>query len=1408
MARGRDSPPLLPRALGAAHLSADALDNPSQSFPNLSPNLLDDGETRQRRTSHEQGENPCSTHTKTQIFVPQFQQTSTETFSVRGIRYRELRSERSRTQSSSGPKAPDAEALNTPCRYDAGTSEERTGGCVITRLEIGVLGDLVLSIDGVETEIGAPKERQLLAVLAIHKNTIVSNDRLIEALWPEDQPKKPLTSLRAYVSNLRRTFEKIGAAGEVLTTETGGYSLRIDPTQLDSHRFEATLAHVQSSDEETSATRRAEELDRAMALVRGNPLADMTFCDFAHVEIRRLDELVVAAEELRAELAIDSGHAAEWLPRIGALVTEHPLRERIRASHMRALAMSGRHSEALRSYSQHRDHLIDEMGLEPGPEIRRLEAEILALDDVELSARDSRLHALPPDLERAPRPSDEEPSTDPTSERRLVTVVAIDLAEDEGAHSDPEDLQSRFEEAASGWSSIIERHGGRIQASTGTVLLALFGLPIARERDAERAVVAALEVVAEVPSSVAAVATSLVIAERSGEDLSVVGSAITSAQRMCSSTVPGAVSVDAQTRSLTEARVLYEAVADSSDGVAVGSKARIRDGTNSSTDRPLIDRDEELLLIRKRFDTAMAGEGHTVVIEGDAGIGKTRLVDALLESIDDESLAIFRLQCSPLHQHSVLHPVVEHLEDFATFAPADTRELRSQKWQAVLDASSPDAHDARHILGRWVLDAGSAIDEISVDPDARRAALLRAIRTHIESDATRRPTICIVEDTHWIDPSTRDLLDQITEHVSESPMLLVITHRTGESDHDDLPHTTRLKLSPLSRAGCVEIARNMSGERELPSDIEEEMLAKTDGIPLFVEEMTQSLLASSGGAARSVPASLQQSLAARLDRIPDARAIVQLASALGSAFDLDLLASVAERPSEEIEPELDRLCEARILRRGSGSSPIYRFRHILVRDVAHESLPRAIRADHHRRIAETLELVRPDVAQSEPGLVAQHWRDAGDVSRAVPLMDNAAQRALAVSALSEAIQIASEAIALIEGADELERSTLVEKSIDLRLTLGVAQMQLHGPASVEAGEIYKSLFESRSGDFNVQQLFKTLWGQWYTISTSREPSQMTPLANELYAVAVGAEDRELLLEAHHVMWSTLLLAGDFQQAVWHTDEAETIYTVDEHHRLTYSYGGHDPGTCMWGVGGLARWLLGQTERGAASNVSAIELADQLSHPYSRVEASFGSLVVGLLECDSAALRSESDVLDGLVANGLVPAATQGYADGFRGAAHIVDGNLEDGYALLAGAAESWREFWGGYGYPLDGLYAEATAARGDPESALGLLDAILVDQPTRPTWWDSELLRVRAHVLALLGRSNSEVFAELESAAQIAGDQGAVMLELRVTTDHANALTTHALDSSTQLDKLRAILSQVSDDALATQEAQRVINSR
>lgn len=1294
--------------------------------------------------------------------------------------------------------------FETPCRYHSEQSQ-RTGGGAITRLEIGLLGDLALFVEGAEIEIGAPKERHLLAVLTINRNSIVSNDRLIDALWTERLPNKPVTSLRAYVSNLRKVFQNAGVSHDVLRTETGGYSLRIEPEQVDAHRFEQLVAQAQSTSEAAPSSTRAQNLDEALELVRGDPLSDLAYAEFAQVEIQRLSEMILTAEELRAELAIESGLVREWLPRIGALVAAHPLREGIRASHMRALAKSGRQTEALRSYSQYRNMLVEEIGVEPGPAIRVLESEILNLSDYEQAPNDVPTDRESPD-ETMQSPSIGSPTDETISERRLVTVVAVGLGQTDPSSFDPEDMQALSDEARERWSSVIERHGAHLQTSPGGLHLAFFGVPVARERDAERAVLAALDLVADVPSTIAGVATSLVISERKGDDISVVGHAVHAAQRLCTSGHTDSVVVDEQTRSLVEERMVFETNPGSGHLVVIGTRDSNRLTSGEVTERPIVGREGELLLMRDRYERAMAGDGHTLLLEGDAGIGKTRLVDAFLESTADLKPTVFRIQCSPFHQQSALHPIIEHLERFASIAAADSIETRRSKWSAVVDASAPSVREARQLLGHWVLDDNAALAKMSVDPEIRRSSLLSAVQSHLGGDTPDKPTICIIEDVHWIDPSTKDLLEQMAERVSDRSLLIIVTFRTGEREAvEDLPHATNLQLSPLSRSGCLDIARSMSGNRALPAAVEDDLVDKADGIPLFVEEMTRSILDADDGVTDAVPASLQQSLAARLDRIPAAQATVQLAAALGSAFDLELLEHVSDKQSDEVLTDLEMLCEAGVLRRSAGGTPTFRFRHMLVRDVAHESLPRSTRSSHHQRIAETLEGLRPDVAQAEPGRLAQHWGEAGVIAKALHYLQRAAQRALAVSAPTEAIEIATEAAALFNEQSDLERAASQQRAVDLQLILGVAHTQLHGPASTEAQQIYDALFHAPKERFSDEQHFKSLWGKWYTVSTSREPSQMIPLAEQLFEFASSADDPVLLLEAHHVMWSTLLLAGDFPQARWHANEARSTYVADDHHALTSSYGGHDPGVCMWSVGGLAEWLVGDIRSAATSTCSAMELATELAHPYSLVEASFGPLMIGVLESNSAELRSQADLLDGLVADGLVPSTTKGYADGFRGVAHLFDGALDEGYSLLAEAAESWREFWGGYCYPLDGLFAQAAADRGDPGSGLAVLDSILDDQPTRATWWDAELHRIRAGILKTLEKPISQVVDELEFASNVAIQQGAIMLELRVHTDHVSYLHDLGLDAEDPIGRLRSVLDRLGRDQPHTDKARQLI---
>ena len=801
-----------------------------------------------------------------------------------------------------------------------------------------LLGEVALTVDGEPIDLGTPKERHLFGVLALHAGTLVSRDRVVDALWPERPPAKPAASLRPYVSHLRDALGGAGLDREVLATEAEGYALRIERALLDVERFEALVARAHEEDRRLDT--RTGLLEDALALVRGEPFADMPYAEFAQAEIHRLTELITSAHELRAELAVESGDAARWAPHIAGLAERYPNRDRLCAALMRALVDTGRRGEALRVFSAHRERLIDEIGLDPGPELRALELDILAMDDEPDDAFDDGV-------------DDSEPP-----QRRLATVMVV-------GESMVDDVRA-----------VIAGHGGTLDPDDPQV--AWFGLALTREGDADRAVRAALQVGGGRSPGVG-IATGWLTPGSAGDDL------VDGAAALASTAGPGAVLVDETTSRLAGRWIGFEET--------TGAGLRAVGVGRGDAAPPLIGREEELLLLRRRLLRTTEGEGHVAAITGEAGIGKSRLIGALVDDVPD--LRVVRLACQPFHAGRALHPVAD--------------AINRGRADLSLDDAPPALAAARRLLTNWAVDGDEALVSVSDDAEERRHALLRAVVAHVIADDD--PVVCVVEDLQWADPSTLELVEALVDATGAHPLALVLSGRGAEDIAvADTSSSTVLPLGGLARSDLVAIVET-NAPVPLPAELAESVAARAAGNPLFAEEMARSLDLDALNA-EGVPASIHDSLLTRLDRLPECKAVAEAAAVIGAEVDVDLIAAMLDRPAAGVEDDLGRLCANGVMvRRGTGVRQRFRFRHALVRDAVHTSLPPERRRLLH--LAAARASLRSRVDEVEPSRLARHWTEAGEALAAARAWLGAAELAIAASSPVEAIGHAERGLDLV-----------------------------------------------------------------------------------------------------------------------------------------------------------------------------------------------------------------------------------------------------------------------------------------------------------------------------------------------------------------------------------------------------------
>ena len=639
----------------------------------------------------------------------------------------------------------------------------------------------------------------------------------------------------------------------------------------------------------------------------------------------------------------------------------------------------------------------------------------------------------------------------PEAERRQLTVMFCDLVGSTALSErlDPEDLRAVLRTYHEACVAIVNRYEGHIAKYMGDGLLVYFGYPQAHEDDAERAVRTGLDIVAEMgrlsdgdgaDGGIAlqvhvGIHTGLVIAGEIGagetrEAMAIVGETPNIAARLENLAEPDAVLISESTRRLVEGLFVCDDLGPQRlKGISAPVRAyRVNESSGAQSRfeamaeqvlTPLVGRAEEIGLLSKRWRQAKEGESQVVLLSGEPGVGKSRIIRGFREGLEGESHSRVLYYCSPYHQNSALYPLIDQFQRACRFTKGDSTETKLDKLDAVLaELNLPIAKYGSLFGSLFSLPSGERYPPLGLASDQQKAETLASVVQIIEAMAARDPVLMVVEDAHWMDPSTQELLRLLIEELRSTRFLLTITFRADfEVPWQGGAHVTALHLNRLSRRDCADIVEKVAGEDTLPNEIRDQIIAKAEGVPLFVEELTKTVL-ESGPLMRlgerydssqplpplSVPASLRDSLVARLDRLGPIKEIAQLAATLGRAFNRDLLSAVSSLDEKALANALAQLMEAGLIfQRGPRASAGYEFKHALVRDAAYESLLKSTRQSHHGRIARTLARDFPETAESQAELVAQHFTEAGLSDEAIVYWHRAGQWAAERSANIEAI---------------------------------------------------------------------------------------------------------------------------------------------------------------------------------------------------------------------------------------------------------------------------------------------------------------------------------------------------------------------------------------------------------------------
>jgi TOMM system kinase/cyclase fusion protein len=997
----------------------------------------------------------------------------------------------------------------------------------------------------------------------------------------------------------------------------------------------------------------------------------------------------------------------------------------------------------------------------------------------------------------------------PGAERRQLTVLFCDLVDSTAlaARLDPEELREVVRAYQETCAAVIQRFEGHIAQYLGDGLLVYFGYPLAHEDDAQRAVRAGLGMLEAlwqlntrlmrergVPLAVRlAIHTGLVVVGEVGggtrhEQLAL-GETPNLAARLQGIAAPNTVVISAATlqllggffacqslgtpdlKGLTQPvevyRVLYESTARSRLDLA---------GSTGLT--PLVGREQEVALLLERWEQVKDGVGQVVLLSGEAGIGKSRLLQVLREQVATDPQAwLTPCQCSPYHQNSALYPVIDLLERVVLqFERDDTPAQKLSKLEGFLVQYGLPLVEAVPLFASLLsIPLGSGYAPLNVSAEQQKQKTLQAILTILLRRAAQQPLLFVVEDLHWVDPSTLELLSLLVDQGPTAPILTLFTFRPDFSPPwMSRSHLTQITLNRLTRRQVAAMSGRVAHGKALPSEVVEQVVARTDGVPLFVEELTKMVLESGLLQERedryeltgplpplAIPTTLHDSLMARLDRLATVKGVAQLGATLGREFSYELLQAVAPLDAAALQQALTRLVEVELLyQRGVPPQATYLFKHALIQEAAYQSLLRSTRQQSHQRIAQVLAERFPETAETRPELLAHHYTEAGLSAPAVDYWQRAGQRALQRSAHVEAISHLTRGLEVLTALPDTAERT--QQELSLQTTLGTALMAAKGQGAPEVGQAYARARELCRQVGETPQLFPVLFGLWRFYLVRAEYKTARELAEQCLSLAQRIHDPGLLLEAHFALGASLLWLGEVAPARAHLEQSIALYDPQEHRALAFRLG-IDPKVWYLGYAAQALWMLGYPDQALRQNHEALILAQELSHPHSLAAALF---YVALTHCvlrEAHAVRERAEAAMAL-------ASEQGFPHWLAqsmllwGWALAMQGQAEEGIAQLRQALTAWRAI--GAGLAVSHwlvLLAEAYGQVGQAEEGLRLLaEALAYVDSTGERYFAAEVYWLKGELL-LRQAIPDEAQAEtcLHQSLDIARHQQAKSWELR-----------------------------------------------
>ena len=1002
-------------------------------------------------------------------------------------------------------------------------------------------------------------------------------------------------------------------------------------------------------------------------------------------------------------------------------------------------------------------------------------------------------------------------ATAPDAERRQLTVMFCDLQGSTALSQqlDPEVLRDVIRSYQEVCAGAVSKFDGHIAKYLGDGLLIYFGYPQAHEDDPQRAVRAGLAILQDMnPLNVRlktdkdleltvriGIHTGLVVAGEMGggdtlEELAIVGETPNIAARIEGAALPNSVVVSDITANLIQGLFLYEPLGPHelkgiSEPVELfrvlqESAVQTRFEVAAAAElTPIVGRQQEVGLVMDRWEQVEEGLGQIVLISGEAGIGKSRLLQEIYERLAGRSHQIREYRCSPYHQNSALFPVIDFTEKLLQFRKEDTSEQRLDKLEGALqDFGIPVTESVPLMAEMLSVPLGDRYPPLNLSPQRQRQDTLELLSELAIENSTRgkTPMLVVFVDLHWADPTTLEMISLWLDRFVAARSLTIYTFRPEfVPPWGSRSHLTQITLSRLPRRLTTDMMSGLTGGKEIPEEVVTQIAAKSDGVPLFVEELTRmvvesGLLREVDGRyeldgplpALAIPSTLQDSLTARLDRLSSVRESVQLAAVLGREFSYELIGAVSPLEDVNLGQQLEELVTSEFLyQRGIPPKSTYTFRQALIQDAAYNSLLISRRQQYHQRVAEVLEERFPDTVEVQPELVAHHYTEAGCNQQAVNYWQRAGQNAMSRSANVEAVNHVTKGLGLLEALpDTPERAA---QEVILQTMLGRTYLQIRGYSAPEVQLAFNRARDLIDQTGESAQHFHVMTGlHGYYWIRGQHRSALT-ISEQLLEIAQNGQDSDQIRDAHCRNGNGLMWLGDLSLAEDQLTQAIAQHDVERRRDLALEYGVEPSGSAYTWLG-TAKWLLGYPDQASNHIREGLRLAEELAHPFSQA---FALGVSATFYCRSRATREANECLDKLF-----PLAEEqqfnmwtSHATSMRGVTRIQSGNRSEGIEALIkeldraksiGVAQSRA-------YQLS-LLAEAQGAAGETGHGLETLEQALAHvEESDERLAEADIHRIKGDLLLLSGESDERAEECYHQSLDVARRQSAKSWELRTT---------------------------------------------